>query len=235
MQLHHIDEDPTNHSPVNLAVLCFEDHDRTQIHGGFGKKLLPPEVIQYRDDWIERVQKRREQADQIAAEAMGGRSTQPTETEEKLSSDWTAPPHIQLVEYIKHLPGLRRAAYKRAHRGWDTGITSKMRIATAEVIDIFERVLNHLAAWYPPKHFNGQDAASYFNDFIATRYAFHRAILEPGGPGTGGTSVSVLTGGDVLTDVEKEINDMVEGLIAPDVETITWWRKEWSAAAQNDE
>jgi hypothetical protein len=164
----------------------------------------------------------------------GGRTTQPAETEEGLNSDWTAPPNTELVEYIKHLPGLRRAAYERAHRGWDSGITSQMRKATAEVIDIFERVLNHLAAWYPPKHFNGQDAASYFSDFIATRYRWHRAIHEPRGPGSGGTIVGVLSGGGALIDVEKAINDMVEGQIAPDVETIMWWRKEWSVAAQND-
>src|SRR5207248_8520764 len=109
-----------------------------------------------------------------------------------------------------------------------------MRKATSEVIDIFERVLNHLAAWYPPKHFNGQDPATYFSDFIAARYAWHRAIHEPRGPGGGGTIVGVLSGGGALTDVEKELNDMVEGVIPPDGETITWWRKEWSAAAQND-
>src|SRR5262249_34062493 len=46
VQLHHIDENPTNHSPENLAVLCLEDHERTQLRGGFGKKLLAPEVKQ---------------------------------------------------------------------------------------------------------------------------------------------------------------------------------------------
>ena len=51
-------------------------------------------------------------------------------------------------------------------------------------------------------------------------------------PEVGGTIVGVLSGGGALTDVEKELNDMVEGLIPPDGETITWWRKEWSAAAQ---
>jgi hypothetical protein len=66
VQLHHIDEDPTHHSIRNLAVLCFDDHDRTQVRGGFGKRLLSAEVEQYRDDWLERVAQRRAKADELA-------------------------------------------------------------------------------------------------------------------------------------------------------------------------
>ncbi len=227
VQLHHIDEDPTNHSPENLAVFCLEDHELTQLRGGFGKKLLAPEVKRYRDDWIERVKRRREEADKVAIAAMGGGST--IQANRENSDEWTAPPFAQLIAYIEHLPSLRRVAYANAYRGWDTGVTSKMRSATSEVIDTFERVLVYLAAWYPPKHFNGQDAAPYFSEFIASRYRWHRALQEPTGPMSGGTLAGVLAGGNALDDVSKAVVDMVETLSAGDVDLVKW-RKAWEAA-----
>jgi len=51
VQLHHIDEDPGHSVPENLAVLCLECHDDTQVKGGFGRKLNAAQVIRYRDDW----------------------------------------------------------------------------------------------------------------------------------------------------------------------------------------
>jgi hypothetical protein len=232
VQLHHIDEDPTNHSPENLAVLCLEDHERTQVRGGFGKKLLAPEIKLYRNDWIERVKKRREEADNIAIAAMGDASTiQANSANNEDSDEWKPPPFAQLVAYIEHLPTLRRVAYENARRGWDTGGTYKMRHATSEVIDTFERVLVYLAAWYPPRHFNGQDAAQYFSEFIAARYQWHWALQEPSGPGSGGTIVGVLAGGDTLEDVSTAVVDMVEALSAGDVNLVKW-RKAWEAAAQ---
>jgi hypothetical protein len=60
VQIHHIDEDPSNNSPENLAVLCFEHHDETQRKGGFGRKLNATQVRLYRDDWHKRIAQRRD-------------------------------------------------------------------------------------------------------------------------------------------------------------------------------
>jgi hypothetical protein len=54
-QIHHIDEDPSNNDPSNLALLCVVCHDATQISGGFGRKLRRDVVVLYRDDWERRV------------------------------------------------------------------------------------------------------------------------------------------------------------------------------------
>ena len=62
IQLHHIDEDPQNHSIKNLAVLCLECHNETQKKGGFTRKLNPNYVTKCRDKWIETVYLRREEA-----------------------------------------------------------------------------------------------------------------------------------------------------------------------------
>lgn len=68
VQIHHIDEDPSNNSPGNLSVLCLQCHDNTQISGGFGRKLNAPLVIKYRNDWIARVKNRRAEADRMAVQ-----------------------------------------------------------------------------------------------------------------------------------------------------------------------
>jgi hypothetical protein len=59
VQIHHIDDDPSNNSPGNLAVLCFDCHRETQISGGFDRKLDADQVILYRENWLELVQARR--------------------------------------------------------------------------------------------------------------------------------------------------------------------------------
>lgn len=51
VQIHHIDEDPSNGNEENLAVLCFDCHYQTQIQGGFARKLDAHQIILYRDDW----------------------------------------------------------------------------------------------------------------------------------------------------------------------------------------
>jgi hypothetical protein len=59
IQIHHIDDNPANNEIKNLAVLCLECHDETQIRGGFGRKLNADQVILYRDDWLIQVAKTR--------------------------------------------------------------------------------------------------------------------------------------------------------------------------------
>ncbi len=58
-QIHHIDENPANNDFKNLAVLCLECHNETQIRGGFGRRLNADQVILYRDDWLIQVAKAR--------------------------------------------------------------------------------------------------------------------------------------------------------------------------------
>src|SRR5450759_2549671 len=67
IQIHHIDENSSNNNEENLSVVCLICHDKTQIRGGFGRKLNADLVLKYRQDWLERVRKRRDKADEIAA------------------------------------------------------------------------------------------------------------------------------------------------------------------------
>src|SRR6266704_3516431 len=59
IQIHHIDDNPANNDPKNLAVLCLECHNDTQIWGGFGRKLNADQIVLYRDDWVSQVAKTR--------------------------------------------------------------------------------------------------------------------------------------------------------------------------------
>jgi len=75
VQIHHIDEDPSNNSIDNLSVLCLHCHNDTQVKGGFGRKLNAPLVLKYRDEWISRVTLRRDLADERAVNRQVGSSS----------------------------------------------------------------------------------------------------------------------------------------------------------------
>lgn len=59
VQIHHIDDDPSNNALSNLSVLCFDCHRETQIRGGFDRKLDADQVVLFRDDWHALVSQRR--------------------------------------------------------------------------------------------------------------------------------------------------------------------------------
>jgi len=59
-QIHHIDEDPSNNDIDNLAVLCFDCHNETQLRGGFSRKLDAFQIVKYRTDWTKRVASKRD-------------------------------------------------------------------------------------------------------------------------------------------------------------------------------
>jgi hypothetical protein len=81
LQIHHIDDDPSNNEVSNLAVLCFECHGETQITGGFGRQLDADQVRLYRDNWhrivaIRRVQNNRDTPDKVEPEAIADKDRQ---------------------------------------------------------------------------------------------------------------------------------------------------------------
>ena len=52
IQIHHIDDNPSNNAFSNLAVLCHECHADTQVSGGFHRRLDAAQVRLYRNEWI---------------------------------------------------------------------------------------------------------------------------------------------------------------------------------------
>lgn len=51
VQLHHINADPSDNSPDNLAVLCLEHHDKATAPPGMSAQLRPEEIIAYKTEW----------------------------------------------------------------------------------------------------------------------------------------------------------------------------------------
>ena len=72
VQIHHINDDPSDNRSDNLAVLCVVCHNETQITGGFGRKLNAGQVTWYRNDWPAFVEARRT-GGPVKFEAIGAR------------------------------------------------------------------------------------------------------------------------------------------------------------------
>jgi hypothetical protein len=106
-----------------------------------------------------------------------------------------------------------------------------MKIATSKMIDIFERVLVHLASWYPPKHFDGKAADRYFSELTANRTFWHLRALSPRGLTGHGTGLGLDVGMHVLEDLEAAIVEMVSALVGPELLLRDpTWRERWDAA-----
>lgn len=224
LQLHHIDENPSNNTFENLSVLCLECHNDTQVKGGFGRKLNSILVIKYRNEWLERVDQRRNLADEMAVKRqVGGTSLEHSNLILK---------HAQLLDspldYIQSLPKYRLALLREAQPKWDTGITSTMVQTSYDYIDAINGVLVTLAEYYSPNQFDNRTPQEYFSEIISSRFQWHRTIAEPHGIGTGGTIVNIVCSGNVISDVEKMVEDIVMSLIGYD-DSFDWeqWTKQW--------
>jgi hypothetical protein len=229
--LHHIDENPSNHDPANLAVLCLDCHRDTQITGGFDRKLSAGQVRHYREDWLTRVENNREVRDgpkHSPTERMGGETRNMNAVEAQAARN--AMGTSGFLDYVRNLPEIHRQAYREAHLLWDSGITSDMRQGSYQVIEVLKGILLELAKFYPPNHF-GPDTSVYFEEYIKSRFSWVYKKLEPNGPGTGGTIVLIEAGGEVMNDLEEMIAGMVRSLTTGrDDFNYTVWLEEWGKA-----
>lgn len=229
VQIHHIDQNPSNNVFENLSVLCLECHNKTQLKGGFDRKLNSDLIIKYRDEWIDRVRSRRNIADERAVRMQVGEQNLSQQVEQPSNS---IPKHTELkdppIAYINALPEFRSALLTQAQPKWDTGVTATMVQASHDYIDSITGILVTLSNYYSTKQFGNHSPQEYFSEIISSRFRWHRTIAEPHGPGTGGTIVSVIVGGSVETDLEKMVEDMVFALVGDD-NSFDWqsWTKRW--------
>jgi len=229
VQIHHIDEEPSNDDPENLSVLCFDCHDETQIRGGFGKHLKSSVVRQYKDDWILRVNKRRIQADTFAVSQMGS-TVIPTDAEATASTEDPANQTSKgsLNDYIGPLPSVKKALHEKSQAGWDTGNTREMIEANNDFIDGLQGIIIGLMGHYDNKFFDEQNPHEILSEIISSRFSWHHLYLEPLGPGTGGTIVRITCGGCVSADLDRMIIDMVCSLSGyEDSRGFNRWKQKW--------
>lgn len=237
IQIHHIDENPDNNEIDNLSVLCLECHNDTMIKGGFGRKLESIQVIKFKKDWLERVKKRKEKADEIASIQTVTGSTETViseiiDSEDFLDYKTYNNPKI-LQDYLDKILIINRAQLTIARNKWDSGVTMTMNQGCYDMIDFYEEILIELSTFYPKGHFNKQTPKSYFNELISSRFLWHRLVLEPDGIGKGGTIVSTLAGGNVMEDLKRLIIDMVSSLLHPyeidEQINLEKWKNEFSS------
>lgn len=170
--------------------------------------------------------------DQIAEQSL------PTEFKHELPDDYIRrsfdePTDVRLFQ---SLPELKAIAHRIAQPGWATGVTLEMRNATYCVVDFYELIWLKLAEFYPVKQFGKDGAAAHIKNNIRERYQFHRAKHEPGGPGTGGTLVGVLTDGDVMQDLDRLIVETATAVVGyrEDFDLNAWCSRWEDAGSQHD-
>ena len=202
---------------------------RHTVRGGFGRKLNSNLVIKYRNEWLARVSKRRDGADNLAVSKVSGVKTRIRKTE---TIPYSQERSNIILEYVNSLPALRKELRQKAHLEWDSGVTSRTVTASYEYVDALQGILVTLASFYPDGAFGGDDPHKFFSELISSRYAWHRSHAEPHGPGTGGTIVNVTTSGHVISDVEKMVEDMARSLVGYD-DQFNWreWPKWWNEEA----
>src|SRR5688572_19140099 len=99
VQIHHINENPDDHAPDNLAVLCLLCHHSTQVTGGFARTFNAEDVRRYRQDWLERIAARRTTADELAI-----RRSAVDMPQQSSDRAWSPPPESMLMPYLNSLP-----------------------------------------------------------------------------------------------------------------------------------
>lgn len=200
VQIHHINEDPSDNTKANLSVLCLHCHELTQLRGGFGRKLSAGIVIKYRDNWNHRVVARRAKV----------ASLMPT-PQSAIDLEGLPEKERRLLAFVSAIPGYIQSAHNLVQPQFDTGVTSEVMDGCYTVIDSMKTILLRLSRFYDPRQFDGAPEA-FFSDLIASRFRWHRAHLEPEGPGTGGTIIGPLAASAVMGDVQSMVDDMVSTL-----------------------
>jgi hypothetical protein len=231
IQIHHIDDDPSNNDADNLAVLCLQHHEETQVRGGFGKKLKVDDVRVYRADWVARVAKRKEEADKLVIARLSQAPT--TELDEGV---WRRPPLEALVSTIQTLPLIYEDIYNRADPFLSSIGRGDMLHGVAIVTDVLAGSWVRLAGWLPPRHFGSMTAQEYISAFIADCNHKNLSIYEPEGPGSGGREAAIYALGDTMNDVENLILNLIRKF-APMLDDFSYneWEARWRAVWKQHE
>ena len=208
IQIHHINEDPRDHSVENLAVLCLECHDEIHKKGGSTRNLDPQFVTLCRDKCLEAVTWRREEINKKEVERQVGNNTK--------SRQRNKVQHTQLSEfprgYINSLPKFKSDLLLQIKRQKLDGTTLDIIEANSHYANALKGILVTLATFYSPEYFKDQSPQEFFSEIISARDPFYSIIAEPDGPHTGGTISGIMIGLERIKDIENLIETMVLGL-----------------------
>ena len=134
--------------------------------------------------------------------------------------------------FINNLPKLKKVVKESSQELWDSGITANMRQGNYDLINSLQDCWVKLEEFYPPIHFDDTEPREYISEYTKRPCTFHRANMEPDGPGTGGSIVHVMAGGGVIEDLEKMIEETVCTLsLNSDSIDFEDWKQQWHGKA----
>lgn len=183
VQLHHMDDDPSNNVESNLAALCLLCHDMTCLKGGFGRKLNEPLVRKYKADWELIVRDRR------SSQTLGTSSS----AQGSVFQDSTAALHDTqaVIEAMNALPsevGAQFKPKKEPQAKWP--VPKELVDDPLDEREISDNRLRHVGAqgesWQPsnsePKRKLNIGQPSYSKEFrLKSPFRSFEALVSPNG------------------------------------------------------
>ena len=149
IQIHHINEDPRDHSVENLAVLCLECHDEVHKKGGSTRNLDLQFVTLCRDKLLEAVAWHRGEVNKKEVERQVGKNTK--------SRPRNKVQHTQLSEfprgYIRSLPKFKSDLLQQIKKQKSDGTTLDIIETNSHYANALKGILVTLATFYSPEWF----------------------------------------------------------------------------------
>jgi len=138
--------------------------------------------------------------------------------------------HAMDYSLIEKLPGKVAAAKAQSAKGWDSGITADMKEASYQYNKALVVLMKDLsAAYYEPDVLPPGAIDDYLKALYTTR-RFVQNVTNPKNESLG-TIAGLDVLGEVTSDLEKSLTDMVEAIVADDPKfKAADWRKKWMKA-----
>lgn len=231
IQVHHIDKNSANNKYENLIIVCLGCHSEIHSTGGFGRNWTTGQLHQHKQEWIERVKKRKEEADNLAsiASVTGEIPPQRPDLEE---IDYKELDDPLLIRYLEEILIIHEAQKKIAQIGFDTGITWDSIEACDKLVAFYETVLVELATFYPKGHFQEKHPKLFFSEQIAARAIFQAYALRPEEGGFIPSMYRQFMSYRYMLDVRKMVRDIVvclQHMTAYVEEQEGRWAENWMA------
>lgn len=223
MQIHHIDENPSHNEFDNLALLCLDCHNKTQITGGFAKKISASDIKKFRNAWYERVIGIRNTVDAIEIDRMSGRKVESCRVYEFGDGDIFECENKLLVALVLSIESRYEAIHRQAQFLFDVGDTYNIRNGISIEVEGLSRIINELKAYYPDGHFEEDGNQQSGIDHSMWEYAYK--VSSPYGLAEAGTIIHAEAGVIFMNFLKFQINAIVNALLPEQGLVRTEWEK----------
>lgn len=204
VQIHHIDENPSNNNIENLAVLCLDCHDETQIKGGFGRGLSKKLVKKYRDEWHKEVSLLRQKAHENRLNMQLGKSSFENKNEYSLNDVFSLYIMSRIDLYINTLED-----YKRNNELNTTiDMMNYNYFISESIIELLRDMSQFLDdAFKSSCILNIEDKKDYFDSLFTLAYEWSRFTND-----TNGTISKIIVGSSANDILKKFASNLMSSL-----------------------